>query len=154
MEQLNANLFELQLDQPALGFLNESARWAKFLSILGFIFCGLILLMGVFFGSILTSLMAGTDNSSATSETIGGVFTSVICILTGLIFFFPSLYLFNFSSKMKKAYQSNDQVILTGSLKNLKSFFKFYGIFTVVVLSLYFLALIAAIIGAVLGHKL
>ena len=35
---INANLFELQIDQPSINYLTEAARWAKFLSILDLYF--------------------------------------------------------------------------------------------------------------------
>ncbi len=152
MEQpAGTNLFELQLDPSSLNYLNESARWARFLAIIGFISCGLMIIVGVFFGSVMSGLMTNAGSESA--AVMSGGFFSIIYILISLLLFFPSLYLFNFSSKMRKAFQNNDQQILTDSLKNLKSFFKFYGIFTVIILSIYALALIAAIFGALLGSR-
>ena len=152
MEQpAGTNLFELQLDPSSLNYLNESARWARFLAIIGFISCGLMIIVGVFFGSVMSGLMTNAGSESA--AVMSGGFFSIIYILISLLLFFPSLYLFNFSSKMRKAFQQNDQLILTDSLKNLKSFFKFYGIFTVIILSIYALALIAAIFGALLGSR-
>ncbi len=38
-----APLFELQLDQQTSAHLADTARWAKFLAVVGFIFCALIL---------------------------------------------------------------------------------------------------------------
>jgi hypothetical protein len=149
MEQLT-DLFELQLDQPALNYLNESARWARFLSIMGFIFCGLMLITGIFFGSVLSGMMSAMNNETAM---MGGGFLSFIYIFCALIIFFPSLYLFNFSTKMRRAFRNNDQQVLNDSLKNLKSFFKFYGIFTIIILSFYALVIIAAVIGAMIGHR-
>ena len=49
MEQ-SSNLFELQLDQPSINYLSEAARWSRFLSIIGFIYCGLMVIFGLFFG--------------------------------------------------------------------------------------------------------
>ena len=72
-------------------------------------------------------------------------------LLGALILFFPTYYLFSFSSKMRRALRNNEQAVLTESFKNLKSFFKFYGILVIIVLSVYTLALIAAIVGAMLG---
>ncbi len=151
MEQ-PTNLFELQLDQQSVNYLNESARWARFLSIVGFISCGIMVIVGVFFASALSGMMSGMSNESAFGM-MGGGFLSFLYIFFALVIFFPSFYLFNFSAKMRKAFHNNDQQVLTDSLKSLKSFFKFYGIFTVIVLSLYALAIIAGIIGAVVGHR-
>lgn len=43
--------FELQLDQSAKDFLKETAKWAYFLSIVGFVGIGLIMLIAVFAGT-------------------------------------------------------------------------------------------------------
>ena len=150
MEQ-SSNLFELQLDQPSINYLSEAARWCRFLSIIGFICCGFLVIFGLFFGSFMTRMIpAGGD---AGMSSIGSGFLSVFIIIMSLILFFPAYYLWNFSSKIRKAFNNNDQPLLTESLKNLKSFFKFYGIYLIVVLSFYALALIAAIIGAIVGSR-
>jgi hypothetical protein len=151
MEQ-PTNLFELHLDQQSLNYLNEAARWARFLSIVGFISSGLMVIIGVFFASALSTIMSGMSTESSFATMSGG-FLSFIYLFFALIIFFPSLYLFNFSSKMRRAFQNNDQHVLSDSLKSLKSFFKFYGIFTVIILSFYALAIIAGIIGALVGHR-
>jgi ABC-type dipeptide/oligopeptide/nickel transport system permease component len=149
MEQ-SSDLFELQIDQPSINYLSETARWSRFLAIIGFIGCGLMVIVGLFFGSEIARNMPGMGDSGMTAAV--GVFFSFFVIFTSLIMFFPSLYLFNFSSKMRKALNNNDQPTLTDSLKNLKSFFKFWGILLIVYLSIYALAIIFAIIGAILGR--
>ena len=150
MEQpLDFNLFDLKIDQQTINYLNESARWGRFLAILGFVFCGLMVLMGVFFGSFMASMISGMNAETAA---FGGGFFSIFFVISALITFFPSLFLYNFSSKMRKAVRNNDQAVMTESFKNLKSFFKYYGIFTIVILSFYALAIISAIFGAMFGR--
>jgi hypothetical protein len=149
MEQ-SSNLFELQLDQPSINYLSEAARWSRFLSILGFIYCGFMIIFGLFFGSIMTRMMPGAGDAGVSN--IGNGLLGVFVIIMSLIMFFPSLYLWNFSSKIRRAFNNNDQPLLTESLKNLKSFFKFYGVLLIVVLSFYALAVIAGIIGALVGR--
>jgi hypothetical protein len=152
MEQ-PANLFELQIDQPSLIYMNESARWARFLSILGFIGCGLVVLGGLFYGTMFSSLMKNMDPETAgVAGSLASGFSIVGALLGALLVFFPSLYLYKFSTKMRIASNNNDQPALTDSLKNLKSFFKFYGITTIIVLSFYALIIIAAVIGAIVGR--
>jgi hypothetical protein len=145
------NLFDLHLDQQSVNYLNETARWSRLLSIIGFIYCGLMAIVGLFFGSMMSRMMPGMGGSEAALSGIGSAFLSIFIILMALILFFPAYYLFNFSSKMRRALRNNDQAVLTESLKNLKSFFKFYGIVVLIGLSVYALALISAIIGAVVG---
>ncbi len=151
MEQ-TTNLFELQLDQQSVNYLNESARWARFLSIVGFISCGIMVILGVYYASSLSGMATEMNRESAFAM-ISERSRSFFYIFFALVMFFPSMYLLSFSSKMRKAVRNNDQQNLTASLKSLKSFFKFYGIFTVIALSFYALAIIAGVIGAVVGHR-
>ncbi len=45
-ENVVSNNFLLQVDSGNTAYLAEAAKWAKFLSIIGFITCGLLLLTG------------------------------------------------------------------------------------------------------------
>jgi heme/copper-type cytochrome/quinol oxidase subunit 2 len=153
MEQpSNTSLFDLHLDQSSIDYLNETARWSRLLSIIGFIYCGFMVIIGLFFGSMMSRLMSGMGGETA-MPAMSGVFFSFFFILMSLILFFPSYYLFNFSSKMRRAIRNNEQDSLTDSLKNLKSFFKFYGIVVIIVLSFYALVIIATVIGAMVGSR-
>ena len=44
--------FELQLNESAKGFLKEAAKWAYFLSILGYVGIGFIVLAAIFAGAL------------------------------------------------------------------------------------------------------
>ena len=78
----------------------------------------------------------------------GGVLGFVYVILA-LVYFFPILYLFRFAKKMKDSLRTNDNSELTAAFSNLKSHYKFVGIFTIVILSLYLLIFIIAIFAGV-----
>lgn len=145
MEQSNENLFDLQIDHQGNNFLAEAAKWGKFLSIMGFIFCGLMAIFALFAGTLMASMMPGLGSAEGTSAAIGGGFVTVLYLILALIYFFPCLYLFNFSSKMQVALRSNQQDILNTAFRNLKSCFKFMGILTIVILSFWVLAIIIGI---------
>ena len=150
----NENLFDLHLDQASINYLSEAARWCRFLAIIGFIYCGLMVICGIFFGTIMAMMipaMGGTETMAYSA--MGSGFVGIFIILFSLILFFPAYYLFSFSSKMRRAIHNNDQPVLAESLKNLKSFFKFYGILIIILLSVYILIFAAAIIGAMVGHR-
>ena len=154
MEQTTtANVLALQIDTGNTPYLAETAKWAKFLAIMGFIFCGLMIIVGLFAGTIFTAYFnqassLGTDGGLGTLG--AGVFT-VIYILIALIYFIPCLYLFNFASKMQAALRTNDQVNLNASFRNLKACFKFWGILLIICLCFYAIILITAIMGSGLG---
>lgn len=142
------NLFELQVDQQSIGYLSETARWARFLSIVGFVVCGLMVVFSVFFGSIMSTISkigSGSDSFSGSAMVMSNYAFSVVYIIIALLYFFPCLYLFNFSTKMQRALRNNDQTNLNAAFGNLKGCFKFVGILTIVVLSFYLLGAIVVV---------
>ncbi len=58
MEQ-PTNLFELQLDQPSINYLNEAARWGRFLAIIGFIYIGLSYCRSELLSDLLGPVLCG-----------------------------------------------------------------------------------------------
>ncbi len=141
----SSSLFDLHIDHQSSAYLGETARWSKFLSIVGFIFCGLFVLIGLFAGSF----MAGTfGRFGGGAGMMGGAFFSVLYVLLALLYFFPCLYLYNFAAKMQVALRTNDQEQLSQSFRNLKSCYKFMGILMIVVLGFYALALLIGIFSA------
>src|ERR1700733_7444260 len=94
------SLFELSFDHESTGYLTETARWGKFLAIVGFIYCGLIAIFSFFAGSILANNPAvaaypGTEVRSVSM--IGGAFLTMLYLIIAVIYFFPCLYLLRYS---------------------------------------------------------
>jgi uncharacterized membrane protein YesL len=139
------SLFELSIDHESVGYLTETARWGKFLAIVGFVTCGLIAIFSFFAGSILANSPALAAYPSAevhTVSTIGGAFLTVIYLILAVVYFFPCLYLYRYSIRMKEALNTNDQVKLNESLKNQKMLFRYVGIVTIIALCFEVIALI------------
>jgi len=141
----NTNLFELQIDANAQAILRETSKWAKFLSIVGFIFCGILLVIGIFAASLFATM--STQYGSPMPAQMGGLMTGFY-IFYAVIYFFPCLFLFRFSTRTQVALRSNDQLQLSTALGSLKSYFKFFGILTIIILSLCILAIVFGVIGA------
>ncbi|OQP60659.1 hypothetical protein A3860_32170 [Niastella vici] len=140
------NLFELQVDHLSISYLGETARWAKFLSIVGFVASGVLIILALFAGNIFSSFSRlGNSDVLSSSVGFGGTLFSVIWIVIALLYFFPCLYLFNFSNKMQSALRNNDQTNLNAAFNNLKSCFKFVGILTIVFLSFYLLGTVVVV---------
>lgn len=147
MDSNNQNLFDLQIDQPVSSYLSETAKWAKFLAIVGFVFCGLFALLAIFAGTFMsTAFGAVGGNGGAT-----GIFVTLLYLAIAAIYFFPCLFLFHFANKMLRALRQNDQLYLTDSFKNLKSCYKYMGILMIIVLSLYAIMFIIFIVGFIAG---
>jgi hypothetical protein len=145
MDQQNQNLFDLQLDQQSFSYFHEAAKWAKFIAIIGFVFCFFMVIIALFAGTIFASMGAAFGTNSMLT---GGMFT-IIYLIFAALWFFPCMYLFRFASQMQWALQHNEQIKLQNAIRNLKSYFRYVGIFLIVMLSIYALAIIGAIVAGV-----
>ena len=124
--------------------LTETAKWAKFLAILGFIGIAFMVIGALFAGAFLGSQPGmGAADFPFTPGMI-----SIIYLLIAVLYFFPIYYLYNFSVKMKNALLSGNDSLLKEAFGHLKSHYKFIGIFTIVFIALYFLAIIIGIFVA------
>lgn len=136
----------LQLTAESQSFLRETAKWAYFLSILGFVGIGFLILLAMFMGTIFSKLgvFAGGFNRM---PMMGVGFITFIYLILAVIYFFPVYYLFQFASKAKAAFKSKDNEKLTDSLEFLKSHYKFMGILTIVIFSFYGVIFLFSLIG-------
>lgn len=160
MEQnQNTSLFDIQIDQSAKVHLTEAAKWAKFLAVFGFICCGFIVLVGIFFGTFISMFSSwyGENNPYSqlpVSSPGFGAGMAVLYILIALIYFFPCLFLFRFATKMKAAITANDQQVLNVSFQNLKAAIRFVGILTIIMLAFWLLAIIVGLLGNAAGSNM
>jgi hypothetical protein len=152
MEQhTDVSLFNLSIDNTAKAHLNETARWARFLSIAGFIFLGLIIIAGIVFTMFLSKTMSGmTDSEYGGIGAIAGmgVGMAFFYILIAAVWFFPILYLYRFSNSLRKAVVSDDQQALNIAFQNLKICLRYVGIVTIIILAIYAIAIVVGVAGA------
>ncbi|HXS55392.1 MAG TPA: DUF5362 family protein [Hanamia sp.] len=146
MESFDLLNNDLQVSSPVQNFLGESAKWGKFLSIVGFIFCGLMAVISFFIPALIMKLPPYNSMPAGAMSAMTTVMTIVYLVIAGLLFF-PSFYLFKFSVRMQEALNSVSQENFEESFQNLKSLLKFYGITVIVVLSIYVLLFILFMIG-------
>ena len=143
----NLSLFGLTIDPNSKIHLAEAARWGKFLAIVGFIFCGIIVVVGLFAGSLLSSM--GSSYGGSMSNTGGlAAMMSVIYIIIALVYFFPCLFLYRFAARMKAALLTNEQETLNNSFQNLKAMLRYMGIIMIIVLVIWGLSLLTVLVSA------
>lgn len=120
----------LKINGQTKGFLRETAKWAQFLSILGFAIIGLLTISIIGIGSTFRSF-------PESSTGFFGPQAIFVYILFIAVLFFPVFFLFRFSSNMLRALDSNNQSALVDSFSNLKSHYRYLGILTIIVIILY-----------------
>ena len=130
---------KIEIENETLKYLNTARKWAMFLAIIGFIFLGLIIIIGLIAGTFLTAFNSG-EKSLGIPESL--MFIPVL--LVALLYFFPVLFLFRFSKHTSHAIQTLDKLEFHKAMKNLKSYFAYIGIMIIVVFSFYIVVLIVA----------
>jgi hypothetical protein len=139
--------FENQLTTAAVGFLQESAKWSKFMAIIGFIGIGLMVLVSLFMAIGFSAMGASTMPELPFPMSV----FSILYVLFAAIYFFPVYYLYQYATKTSAALHSKNKQLLTDGLENLKSHHKFLGIFTLIIISLYGFIFVFAILGGILS---
>ena len=143
---------ELFIDSTAQQHLKETAAWAKFLAVVGFIGSILVALIGIFAGSILGKFTKGLQRTNSSDSFLAGGFVAIIYIFIAAVLFIMCLFLYKFAAKMQLALKDNDQNSLNLSFQHLKIHYRFAGIITIIYMAFIFLAFIGVVITAIAMH--
>ena len=133
----------LVIDWRTKEFLKETAKWTKFLAILGFVGIGLMVLGSLVMLFAPSSLMSNGDFPFG-----GKIFMMLLYLAFAVLYYFPISYLYQFSENTKKAIENNDNNAIRDAFEFLKSHYKFMGILTIILLSFYAIIIFIGLIGA------
>lgn len=133
---------ELSLSNEAKQFLLTTCKWSKFLSIVGFVSVGFLIIAAFFIG------LAGSAIPNEVFEGMG-VVMMLFYLLFAALYFFPILYFYRFSTMVKQGIEENSTDLLTAGFENLKSCIKFFGVLTAIVLGIYLFIFLIGIISGV-----
>lgn len=158
---LNSPEEKLELNSSSIQHLAEMAKWSKFLSIIGFIGVAFLIVLAFFMGFFLPMLngsegmnafqqIEGQPDMSAISSILGPIL-SILYLVIAVLYFFPVLYLFNFSKKAQLALKEMNNELIEASLNNLRKHFKFIGILVLVVIAIYTITFLGALLGGILA---
>jgi uncharacterized membrane protein len=148
MENQEESLLGIGIDDVTQSHLISIAKWNRFLAIVGIVMCGLCILLLLFGGSFLLSLLSSMGNREMSQTYGSGMLTGVFIFyaIMGVVFLIPCVYRLNFSVKMLKALASNDQQLLNDSFSNLKTYSQYWGILTIILIGLYGLILVLVLL--------
>ena len=119
--------------------LRQTKPWAMLISVLGFISIALMLLFSM---GTLFVFPKGAGGSSF----FPGILSSIMNLLMGILYFFPALFLFKFASAIGRLLEGGGTKDMEEALINQKSFWKFAGILTLVMMGIAIIGMFAAII--------
>lgn len=132
----------LELTNRSLSYLNETRKWTMFLAILGFVFLGIMVIFSLSFSAIFSSI-----SGEEAKLPFPGFLIGFIYLILAVVYFFPILYLYKFSSFIKDGILNSSSDQLDLAFQNLKSHYKFMGILFIVMLAFYAFALFMVMVG-------
>ncbi|HKI88166.1 MAG TPA: hypothetical protein VKA38_04000 [Draconibacterium sp.] len=131
----------LKITNEITSYLDGAGKWGKFLSILGFVFMGLMVVIGIIMSIALSFIpLPETGMFPFPPFLIGFIY-----LIIGTIYFLPILYLYRFSTGIKQALQLKNQNQFAKAFFNLKALYRFIGILMIVFLVLYPIIIIAIV---------
>ena len=119
--------------------LRQPKPWVRFLSILGFIMSALMVVGGALLG--LLGVVSGRADF---------LLLVIIYPLCGLLYFIPCVFLHRYASRISDFLSSGQPGDLEDALEAQKSFWKFMGVLSLVVLCCYAVIFAIAIVVAAL----
>ncbi|MGD0168395.1 MAG: DUF5362 family protein [Smithella sp.] len=128
----------VRVTDQMINSMRPTKMWTKFLSIMGFIVSGFIVLIGtfVFLAGILFPQVQG-----AKIPPVAGL----IYMLFSIFYIIPSVYLFKYSSALDRFLCDKMESELESALSYQKSFWKFTGIVCVIGIIFAVVGIVAAI---------
>lgn len=128
---------KIEIGQETVKNLNTLRKWTMFLSVLGFIFFGLIITLGLLTGTFLTAFNHSDKTPGIPDALLVAAFAGL-----ALINFFPILFLFRFSKHISNAVSTLDSREMHIAIKYLKRFFVYIGAILIAVVALYVASII------------
>jgi hypothetical protein len=118
--------------------LRATKPWVRLMSIILFISVALILS-----GAVIILLVPTSMGGSGFSLLI-----AVVYLAMGALYLFPAYFLHQYASSIRNLEQGGGDVAMEEALRNQKSFWRFVGIMTLVVICIYAIVLVFVVLGA------
>lgn len=122
-------------------YLMETAKWARFIAIVSIVLGGLLAIFSIFAGSILNS------GSNMDMFPFSATLIAIVYLIVAALIIIPNIFLLNFATKGIGALRSGSESELTVAFRNLKSYYKFIGILTAIMIGFYALVFVLTMLG-------
>lgn len=147
VQQEDDEVNAIWVTEDVRSYLYDMSRWCKFLAIVGFVFSAMVAISALSVGALMSTL--ATVSPANPLLKLGSAGLTIFYLIIAALQFYPSLMLFKFAKSSTAAVFYADQESFGEAMRKLKSFFKFCGIVTLIVISLYVMMIVmVAVIGA------
>ncbi|MBK7712722.1 MAG: hypothetical protein IPJ37_18510 [Bacteroidales bacterium] len=128
---------KIDISPGTLRNLNTLRKWTMFLSVTGFIFLGLIIILGILTGTFFTAFNQSNKIPGIPDLLVIAAFAGV-----ALIDFFPIFFLYRFSKHLADFVTTQDRKSIHHAIRDIKRFFIFIGILVILLIAGYFSSLL------------
>jgi hypothetical protein len=118
------------LNNAALFYLKSASPWLRFIGVINYIVCGLMAAGGLI-TLIAAPLLADFDAGGEMGFLIG-----ISYMVSALIMFFPARFMYSFGSRLRNYFLSGAEKEIELAFKYNKSYWKYYGVITIIILAL------------------
>lgn len=123
--------------------LRATKPWVRFMSVILFISVAFI-----FLGAVIILLVPTSMGGSGLSALI-----AIVYVALGALYLFPAYFLHQYASSIRSLEQGGGDVAMEEALRNQKSFWRFVGILTLVVICIYLIVIVFTVAGAALMSR-
>lgn len=134
------------LNERSYYYLADIRRWSKLIAVFGYMIIGILILFGVFFGFFYNN-----PEIQSAPGAVSGITLMFVYLVMALIYLFPVVFLHRFASNLGRSLRSGNETELTRSFQNLRSFFRYIGILTIIMIALGILLFIVGFFAAFFG---
>jgi len=130
--------FDISLSEKSNDYLKKAAPWMKFISIVGFIICGIM---------VIAAFVMILNSGNTFSGSNIGIGAGFLYLVGAVIFFIINRFLYLYANGLNKVYKLNDYDALETAFKMQKNFWKIVGIFFIIYISLIAIAMVFFALG-------
>ncbi|MGB9429940.1 MAG: hypothetical protein WCC11_08730 [Gammaproteobacteria bacterium] len=136
---------QMVVSDDMLEALQATRPWVKFLAILGFVFMAFMVLAGL----VMFVGFSAIPARSGLSPIFGPVFGVMYIVIAVFFYLIPCIYLLRYGNAIASISASGQDAI-ESALKYQKSFWKYLGIFVIIMIAVYVVCIFGGIAFAVI----
>jgi hypothetical protein len=125
---------DLQADTDITQHLKQVGKWAKFISVIMFVSCALILIIAVVKMSVFRLILSRLASNYPMLNDLDEWVLWTIVIVSVALFAVTYYFLYRFSKKIKLALRNGDTTQLNAGLRALKIFFMIATVFSLLLI--------------------
>jgi hypothetical protein len=125
----------------AVNMLSQTKPWVRFISVVMFIGSAFMILAGV--------VMMAAPMAAGGAFSVWTIIFGVVYIAMAVFYIMPAVFLWRYADRIAMFVQEGTAGSLASALESQKSFWKFVGILTMVIMAVYAVAIVFTIVATI-----